>query len=85
MRILVAAIGHVFGVAEHPTDVAAGQGAQVLRRPPSLGQGLEQPRIPGHIIEPLGQQVDPVVVAAEPDVLDPRDLAHVLAVGHHVS
>ena len=47
---------------------------------PRSGQRREQAGVPADVLEPLGLQVDPVVVAPEPDVLDARDLPDVLAV-----
>ena len=45
---------------------------QVLVGPAALGQRRQQPGVAGDVLEPVGQPVGAVVVAAEADVLDAR-------------
>ncbi len=52
--------------------------------PAAVGQRGQEPGVAGHVLQPLGQPLDAVVVAAETDVVDPGDLAHVLDVGDDV-
>ena len=51
---------------------------------PRSAERVEQRRVGRDVLEPGGQHLDAVVVTAEPDVVDPGHLAHVLAVRHHV-
>ena len=76
-----------------PTDSTSRITRRVLRqvsrarsslRPAALGERREEGGVGGDVLEPVGQHLDPVVVAAEADVVDAGHLAHVLAVGHHV-
>ena len=76
--------GHRLDLAHHAQDVAAGEPREVVLRPAALGQRGEQRGVGRDVLEPVGQHLDAVVVAAEPDVVDPGHLAHVLAVRHHV-
>ena len=66
---------------------------RMLRQVSRARSSADQPRsasaassagIGGDVLEADGQHLDAVVVAAEPDVVDPGDLAHVLAVRDHV-
>ena len=50
-------LGHV-----HP------EAGEVVLAPAALEQFREEERIPRHVLHPDGQDVDPVVVAADPDV-----------------
>ena len=53
-------------------------------RPAALAQRVEQRRVARDVLEPDRGRGRAVEVAAEPDVGDPGDLAHVLDVGDHV-
>ena len=66
-----------------PQDVAARELGEVLVAPAAPDELGEEPRVAGHVLEPLGPGVVAVVVAAEADVIDAGDLAHVVdVVGH---
>ena len=49
---------------------------------PRSGKGGEQARIPRHILQTLGHGLRPHVVTPDADMVDARDLTHVLDVGH---
>ncbi len=68
------------GGTQDPKGVAPGHRRQVRVAPAAVCQRGQQARVAGDVLEALGQHVDPVVVAAEPDVLDPGHLTGVLAV-----
>ncbi len=83
-RVALMSIARDSASREHAQRVAAREGREVVVAPAAVCQRGEEPRVARDVLEPLGQRGDAVVVAAEPDVLDARHLAHVLAVPHHV-
>ena len=79
-RVSAISRGTVLGLAEHAQHVPAGQRREVGVAPAAVGQRREQARVAADVLEPVGQHVDAVVVAAEPDVRGAGHLADVLAV-----
>src|SRR5207237_1409886 len=71
----------LLGALEHPQDVAAGQPGEVGVAPAAAGELGEEGGEGGDVLEPDDVFGDPVEVAADPDVIDARDLAHVVAGG----
>src|SRR5262249_51279567 len=72
--------GGGFRFPHHPQDVAAGQPRAVLFAPAPLQQFRDERRIARHIGEAVGEVLGAVEIPADPDVIYPRHLAHVLGV-----
>ncbi len=73
--------GHGLDVAHDAQRVAADELRDVGLGPRPLEQGGDEPRVAADVLEPDREGVGAVVVAADADVVDAGDLAHVLEVG----
>src|SRR5690606_34134825 len=66
--------------AQHADRVLPGQLGQVGRGPAAVEQLGEQVGVAGDVVQPVGGEGGAVVVAADAEVVDAGDLAHVVEV-----